>query len=78
MHTRRADAMEIRFISSLTPDDESQLAPAICEAVGRLLAPFALAYTIRIVTTDGQTFHQHSPRSVVAPVAAAATDLAAS
>jgi hypothetical protein len=69
--------MEIRFISSLTPEDESQLASAICDAVGRLLGPFSLAYTIRIVTTDGQTFYQHSP-SAMAPPVAAATDLAAS
>lgn len=68
--------MEIRFISSLTPEDESQIASAICDAVGRLLGPFSLAYTIRIVTTDGQTFNQHSPGALAVP-AAAATDLAA-
>ena len=69
--------MEIRFISSLTPDDESQIASAICDAVGRLLGPFSLAYTMRIVTTDGQTFHQNSAGPVTVPVAAAATDLPA-
>lgn len=69
--------MEIRFISSLTPEDESQIASALCDAVGRLLGPFSLAYTMRIVTTDGQTFHQHSPGALAAPVATA-TDFAAS
>jgi hypothetical protein len=53
--------MEIRFISSLTPEDEARVASAICAAVGPLLAPMSLAYTLRVVTTDGQMFHTQSP-----------------
>jgi hypothetical protein len=51
--------MDIRFVSSLTPEDEAQVATAICEGVGRLLTPFSLAFTLRIVTTDGQVFQCH-------------------
>lgn len=51
--------MDIRFVSSLTPDDESQLAVAILAAARGLLHQFDLPYTIRIETTDGRIF-QHS------------------
>jgi hypothetical protein len=66
--------MDIRFVSSLTPDDEAQIAAAICEAVGRLLDPFALTYTLRIVTTDGQLFHHQSCAAAAAH--AVSTDVA--
>lgn len=51
--------MEIRFISSLTADDESMFAPALLKAVGALLDQFPIAYTIRIETTGAQVF-QHT------------------
>jgi hypothetical protein len=70
--------MDIRFVSSLTPEDEAQIAAAICGAVGRLLDPFALMYTLRIVTTDGQLFHHQSCGPDAAHVARAmSTDVAA-
>ena len=50
--------MDIRFISSLTPDDESRLASAILAAARGLLEQFDLPYTIRIETTDGRVY-QH-------------------
>jgi hypothetical protein len=46
--------MDIRFISSLTPDDEFQLAAAILAAARGLLEQFDLPYTIRIETADGR------------------------
>jgi hypothetical protein len=49
--------MDIRFVSSLTPDDESQLAVAILAAARGLLNQFDLPYTLRIETTDGRVFH---------------------
>jgi hypothetical protein len=46
--------MDIRFISSLTPDDESRLAVAILAAARGLLEQFDMPYTIRIETADGR------------------------
>ena len=54
--------MDIRFISSLTPEDESQLAKALVGAVAKLLEPFSIAYTIRIETATCEVFdHHHAP-----------------
>jgi hypothetical protein len=52
--------MEIRLISSLTPEDETRLASSLCAAVVPLLDHLSIAYTLRIETTDGRTFHHHS------------------
>ena len=51
--------MEIRFISSLTEEDENMFAPALLKAVGVLLDQLPIAYTLRIETTGSQVF-QHS------------------
>jgi hypothetical protein len=52
-------AMNIRFISSLTPEDEDRLAPALLKAVGSLLDQLPIAYTLRI-ETSGSTVFQHA------------------
>jgi hypothetical protein len=53
--------MDIRFISSLTAEDENVFAPALLKAVGALLDQLPIAYTIRIETTGSQVFqHTHS------------------
>jgi len=53
--------MEIRFISSLTAEDENSFAPALLKAVGALLDEFPIAYTIRIETTGAQVYqHTHA------------------
>src|SRR6185437_16618966 len=39
--------MEIRFVSSLTAEDENLFAPALLKAVGALLDQLPIAYTIR-------------------------------
>jgi hypothetical protein len=53
--------MEIRFISSLTAEDENLFAPALLKAIGALLDQLPIAYTIRIETTGAQVFqHTHS------------------
>lgn len=62
--------MEIRFISSLTPDDENALAPALLAAVGSVLDRFPLPYTVRIVTSGAQVF-QHTHPSCEREAAAA-------
>jgi hypothetical protein len=53
--------MEIRFVSSLTPEDENLFAPALLKAIGALLDQLPIAYTIRIETTGSQVFqHTHT------------------
>jgi len=53
--------MEIRFISSLTAEDENTFAPALLKAVGALLDQLPIAYTMRIETTGAQVFqHTHA------------------
>lgn len=53
--------MNIRFISSLTPEDEDRIAPSLLGAVGPLLDALPLAYTIRIETSNGKIFqHAHT------------------
>jgi hypothetical protein len=49
--------MEIRFISSLTAEDEDLFAPAVLKVVSALLDQFPIAYTIRIETTGARVFH---------------------
>ena len=51
--------MDIHFISSLTPDDEDRLAPAILEAIKPMLELMPIAYTIRIRTASN-TVYQHT------------------
>ena len=53
--------MEIRFISSLTAEDENAFAPALLKAVSTLLDQMPIAYTIRVETTGAQVFqHTHA------------------
>jgi hypothetical protein len=52
--------MEIRFISSLTAEDEDLFAPAVLKAVSALLDLVPIAYTLRIETTGARVFqHAH-------------------
>ena len=51
--------MEIRFISSLTAEDEDAFAPAVLKAVSAILDQLPIAYTVRIETTGTQVF-QHT------------------
>lgn len=58
--------MEIRFISSLTAEDENRFAPTLLKAVGALLDSLPIAYTIRIQTTGSQVFqHTHGGADVL-------------
>ena len=50
--------MHIRLVSSLTEDDETRIASAICSVVSCLLDKFGIAYTLRIETTEGEVFHE--------------------
>ncbi len=54
--------MDIRFISSLTPEDENRIAPALLSAVSSVLDRMPIAYTLRFETVSGRAFqHVHSP-----------------
>lgn len=53
--------MEIRFISTLTADDEGQMAPALMNAVTALLDALPIAYTLRIETLGAQVFQHTHP-----------------
>jgi hypothetical protein len=53
--------MNIRFISSLTPEDEDRIAPAVLKAVGAFLDELPIAYTLRIETSGNAVFqHAHA------------------
>ncbi len=54
--------MDIRFISSLTADDENRLAPVLLSMAAALLDGLPLAYRLRLDTAAGRSFeHVHSP-----------------
>jgi hypothetical protein len=63
--------MEIRFISTLTADDEKQMAPALMNAVTALLDAMPIAYTLRIETLGAQVFQHTHPSPTSAPAALA-------
>jgi hypothetical protein len=58
--------MNIRFVSTLTAEDEAHFAPALLRAVGSLLDQLPIAYTVRIETTGAEVF-QHSHPAAGAP-----------
>ncbi len=54
--------MDINFVSSLTPEDESRFALALIGAMGELLDLLPIAYSIRIKTVTGKTLDRtHTP-----------------
>jgi hypothetical protein len=53
--------MDIRFISTLTAEDEDQMAPALMNAVTALLDALPIAYTLRIETLGAQVFQHTHP-----------------
>jgi hypothetical protein len=60
--------MEIRFVSSLAPEDEDVVAAALLPALGALLDRLPIAYTLRIETTGAQVFqHSHPGAAPPAP-----------
>lgn len=63
--------MEIRFVSSLAPEDEEVVAAALLPALGALLDRLPIAYTLRIETTGAQVFQHSHPGAVVAAQAPA-------
>jgi hypothetical protein len=50
--------MDIRFVSSMTPDDETHIASLVVDLVGSLLDHLPITYTLSVVTTAGVTFQR--------------------
>lgn len=48
--------MNIRFTSSLTPDDENRITPVILQAISAILNALPIAYMIRVDTSDSQVY----------------------
>ena len=53
--------MHIRFTSSLTPEDENHLAPAVLSALSGLLDLLPIAYVLQIETSDLKTYQHMGP-----------------
>jgi hypothetical protein len=51
-------SVNIRFVSTLTPEDENALAPAVLKAMATILDLLPIAYMLRIDTADAQVY-QH-------------------
>jgi hypothetical protein len=52
--------VNIRFTSSLTPEHESAIAPALLAALSSILELLPIAYILRIDTSDSQVFELSS------------------
>ena len=52
--------MEIQFVSSLTPDDEDNLAQPLLQLLCALLDQLPIMYTLRIQTASGTAFQRTS------------------
>jgi hypothetical protein len=51
--------MEIHLVSSLTPDDETRLAPKVLAAIGDVLSGLPVSYSVRIETSVGNAIHHN-------------------
>ena len=51
--------MDIKFISTLTTEDENAIAPIALQAISNILDLFPIAYSIQINTADSRVY-QHS------------------
>lgn len=50
--------MEVHLVFSLTPDDESQLAPSVLEAIRSVLGGLSVSYSVRVKTNIGNPAYQ--------------------
>jgi len=53
--------MGIRFISSMTPEDEARLAPSLIDLIGTVLDQMPIVYTLVIDTGVGTFQRTHAP-----------------
>lgn len=49
--------VNIRFVSTLTAEDENQLAPGILQAISALAEMFPIRFAVKLETVDGRTYH---------------------
>ncbi len=60
--------MEIHFVSSLVPEDERRLAPAILSALEAVFADMPIAYNLRATSDTGTVLERtHVPGGDVRP-----------
>jgi len=59
--------MNIRFTSSLTPEDENAIAPALLAALSNLLDLLPIAYMVRIDTADAKVYQHSGPSASADP-----------
>jgi hypothetical protein len=59
--------VNIRFISTLTAEDENHLAPGILRAVSALAEMFPIRFAVRLDTVDGRTYLGGNYREVPDP-----------
>ena len=64
--------MNIRFTSSLTPEDENRIAPALLSALAGILDMMPIAYAVRIDTSDAQVYQYTRPLAETVPTPAQA------
>jgi hypothetical protein len=48
--------VNIRVTSSLTPEDENSIAPAVLKTISGLLDLLPIAYVVRVDTSDAQVY----------------------
>jgi hypothetical protein len=53
--------MNIRFVSTITPEDEDRFAPVLLGALAQILEHLPLPYAIRIETAAGRVFERSRP-----------------
>jgi hypothetical protein len=59
--------MDIRVVSSLSPEDEDTIAPSILAMVRRLLDRLPIAYAIRVETTNKRVLHHSAAADFLFP-----------
>jgi hypothetical protein len=67
-------AVNIRFTSSLTQDDENRLAAALVRALGSILDSMPIAYVLRIDTSDANVYQHAGPLVRDAAMSASISD----
>jgi len=63
----RSVIVEIRFTSTLTPEDENLMAPAVLKIVASILDMLPIAYMIRIDTVDSHVYQHSGPNGQFLP-----------
>jgi len=59
--------VNLRFTSTLTPEDENAMVPAVLQTLTSILDLVPIAYVLRIDTSDGHVYEHRGP---AAPAAA--------